>query len=147
MQTIWIIRCSKCHHKTDPSNFKNISTHLKRQSVLAQKWNWDSHNLFALSMISVWDDERCFSISRFFHVHGVSSCVIGSYRGHYVKHENISWKCKINHSNNKDKEKKIGMKYPFPNFNTTTVEAREMINNFILHFIMDVITWPLLYWC
>ena len=32
--------------------------------------------------------------------------------------------------------------YPFPNFNVATVEVWEWINNFIPHFIMDVITHP-----
>ena len=32
--------------------------------------------------------------------------------------------------------------YPFPNFNGCTVEVWEWINNFIPHFIMDVITYP-----
>ena len=32
--------------------------------------------------------------------------------------------------------------YPFPNFNGVTVEVWEWINNFIPHFIMDVITHP-----
>ena len=32
--------------------------------------------------------------------------------------------------------------YPFPNFNGSTVEVWEWINNFITHFIIDVITYP-----
>ena len=32
--------------------------------------------------------------------------------------------------------------YPFPNFNGATVEFREWINNFISHFVMDLITSP-----
>ena len=35
-----------------------------------------------------------------------------------------------------------GITYPFPNFNGATVEVWEWINNFIPHFIMDVITYP-----
>ena len=34
--------------------------------------------------------------------------------------------------------------YPFLNFNGCTVEVLEWISDFILHFIMDVITYP--YW-
>ena len=32
--------------------------------------------------------------------------------------------------------------YPFLNFNGETVEVKEWISNYILHFIMDVITYP-----
>ena len=32
--------------------------------------------------------------------------------------------------------------YPFPNFNSCTVEVWEWISNFIPHFTMDVITYP-----
>ena len=32
--------------------------------------------------------------------------------------------------------------YPFPNFNSETVEVWEWIRNFIIHFIGDVITYP-----
>ena len=32
--------------------------------------------------------------------------------------------------------------YPFPKFNGATVEVWEWMNNFILYFIMDVITYP-----
>ena len=32
--------------------------------------------------------------------------------------------------------------YPFPNFNGTTVEVWVWISNFILHFMMGVITYP-----
>ena len=32
--------------------------------------------------------------------------------------------------------------YPFPNFNSYTIEVWEWISNFIPHFIMDVITYP-----
>ena len=32
--------------------------------------------------------------------------------------------------------------YPFQNFNDCTVEAWEWVNNFIPHFIIDVITYP-----
>ena len=32
--------------------------------------------------------------------------------------------------------------YPFLNFNGYTVEVKEWKSNFILHFIMDVITYP-----
>ena len=32
--------------------------------------------------------------------------------------------------------------YPFPNFNSATVEVREWFSNFIPHFLMDVITYP-----
>ena len=32
--------------------------------------------------------------------------------------------------------------YPFPNFNGYTVEVWEWMNNFILHFIKHVITYP-----
>ena len=35
--------------------------------------------------------------------------------------------------------------YPFPNVNDATVEVWEWISNFILHFIMDVITYPCMY--
>ena len=31
--------------------------------------------------------------------------------------------------------------YPFLNFNGCTVEVKEWIGNFILHFVMDVISW------
>ena len=31
--------------------------------------------------------------------------------------------------------------YPFPNFNSFAVEVWELLNKFILHFIMDVITY------
>ena len=31
--------------------------------------------------------------------------------------------------------------YPFLNFNGCTVEVKEWIGNFILHFVMDVITY------
>ena len=31
--------------------------------------------------------------------------------------------------------------YPFPNFNSSTVEVWEWMNNFIPHFMMDVITY------
>ena len=31
--------------------------------------------------------------------------------------------------------------YRFPNFNDRTVEVWERISNFVLHFIMDVITY------
>ena len=31
--------------------------------------------------------------------------------------------------------------YPFPNFNSCTTEVWEQINNFISHFMMDVITY------
>ena len=34
--------------------------------------------------------------------------------------------------------------YPFPNFNSCTIEVWEWISNFIPHFLMDVITYP--YW-
>ena len=32
--------------------------------------------------------------------------------------------------------------YPFPNFNGATIEVWEGINDFIPHFLMDVITYP-----
>ena len=32
--------------------------------------------------------------------------------------------------------------YPFPNFNICTIEVWEWINNFMPHFLMDVITYP-----
>ena len=32
--------------------------------------------------------------------------------------------------------------YPFPNFSGCTVNVCEWINNFIPHFVMDVITYP-----
>ena len=32
--------------------------------------------------------------------------------------------------------------YPFPHFNGATVEVWEWIRNFILHFVMDVTTYP-----
>ena len=32
--------------------------------------------------------------------------------------------------------------YPFPNFNSCTVEVREWTSNLILHLIMDVTTYP-----
>ena len=32
--------------------------------------------------------------------------------------------------------------YPFPNFNSATVDVYEWASNFILHFLMDVITYP-----
>ena len=35
--------------------------------------------------------------------------------------------------------------YPFPNFNGSTVEVWEWISNFILHILMDVITYPCRY--
>ena len=35
-----------------------------------------------------------------------------------------------------------GITYPFPNFNSATVETREWISNFISHFIEHVITYP-----
>ena len=37
-----------------------------------------------------------------------------------------------------------GITYPFPNFNGCTVEVWEWVSNFIPHFIMDVITCPML---
>ena len=35
-----------------------------------------------------------------------------------------------------------GITYAFPNFNGCTVEVLEWISNFILHLVMDVITYP-----
>ena len=35
--------------------------------------------------------------------------------------------------------------YPFPNFNGVTVEVWEWISNFILHIIMDVIIYVIIY--
>ena len=32
--------------------------------------------------------------------------------------------------------------YPFPNFKGTTFEVWEWISNFILHFMVDMITYP-----
>ena len=32
--------------------------------------------------------------------------------------------------------------YPFPNFNCPTIEVWEWINNFILHLVEHVITYP-----
>ena len=34
--------------------------------------------------------------------------------------------------------------YPFPNLNSAAIEVGELTNNFIPHFIIDVITYP--YW-
>ena len=36
--------------------------------------------------------------------------------------------------------------YPFLNFNGATSEVGELVNNFILHFTMDVITYPCWYY-
>ena len=33
--------------------------------------------------------------------------------------------------------------YPFPNFNSCTIDVWEHVSNFIPYFMMDVITYPL----
>ena len=45
-------------------------------------------------------------------------------------------------SNHMPSEVWDGITYPFPNFNSATIEVWEWIGNFIPHFIMDVITSP-----
>ena len=45
-------------------------------------------------------------------------------------------------SNHKPSKVWDEINYPFPSFNDAIVEVWEWINNFILHFIMDIINYP-----